>query len=111
MQITDTNARMTPEDIAVLKAMFEDREGAVEAIRKIFYPELTAANPISINNDFLTQLNISEMTPEQALLAVTARQQLVRHVEGCFQVIKTLIGKKSESPEQILARLQKDSAK
>jgi pyruvate kinase len=111
MQITDTNARMTPEDIAVLKAMFEDREGAVEAIRKIFYPELTATNPISLNNDFLTQLNISEMTPEQALLAVTARQQLVRHVEGCFQVIKTLIGSKSESPEQVLARLQKDSAK
>lgn len=102
---------MTPEDIAVLKAMFEDREGAVEVLRKIFYPELAVNNPIHMNNDFFTQLVISEMSPEEAVLAVTARQQLVRHVEGAFQVIKTLIGKKDETPEQILARLQKDSAR
>ena len=102
---------MTKEDIAVLKAMFEGREGAVDALRKIFYPELSAQNPINLNNDLFTQLQISEMPPEAALLAVTARQQLVRHIEGSFQVIKALIGSKEESPEQVLARLQKDSAK
>lgn len=102
---------MSTDDIAVLKAMFEDREGAVEALRKIFYPELAAGNPIQLNNDFMTQLQISELAPEAALLAVTARQQLVRHIEGSFQVIKALIGQKGETPEQTLARLQKDSAK
>ena len=102
---------MTPEDIAVLKAMFEDREGAVEVLRKIFYPELAANNPLALNNDLFTQLQIAEMSPEQALLAVTARQQLVRHVEGSFQVIKQLVGNKGESPEETLARLQKNSAK
>ncbi len=111
MNISSTEPRMTAQDIAVLKAMFEEREGAIEALRKIFYPELSAGNPIHLNNDFLTQLQISEMSPEQALLAVTARQQLVRHIEGSFAVIKTLVGKKDESPEQVLARLQKDSAK
>jgi len=111
MQISSTETRMTPKDIEVLKAMFEDREGAIDAIRKIFYPELSSGNPINLNNDFLTQLQISELSPEAALLAVTARQQLVRHIEGSFQVIKTLIGKKDETPEQVLARLQKDSAK
>ncbi len=111
MKINDTESRMTTQDIATLKAMFEDREGAVEAIRKIFYPELTSGNPINLNNDFLTQLQISEMTPEQALIAVTARQQLVRHIEASFTVIKTLIGERGESPEQTLKRLQKNSAK
>ena len=102
---------MTPDDITVLKAMFEDREGAVEVLRKIFYPELAGDNPINLNNDFLTQLQISEMTPEAALLAVTARQQLVRHIEGSFAVIKALVGQKGETPEQTLKRLQKDSAR
>ena len=111
MKISDTDSRMTPNDIAVLKAMFEEREGAVDVLRKIFYPELGAGNPLQLNNDLYTQLQISEMSPEQALIAVTARQQLVRHVEGCFQVIKQLVGKKDESPEQVLARLQKDSTK
>jgi pyruvate kinase len=111
MIISSTESRMTEKDIEVLKAMFEDRDGAIDAVRKIFYPELSSGNPINLNNDFLTQLQISELSPEAALIAVTARQQLVRHVEGCFQVIKTLIGKKEESPEQILSRLKKDSAK
>lgn len=111
MQITDMESRMTTDDIAVLKAMFEGREGAVEAIRKIFYPELTKDNPIQLNNDLYTQLQINEMTPEQALIAVTARQQLVRHVEGCFAVIKQLVGTPGESAEQVLKRLQKNSAK
>jgi hypothetical protein len=111
MKITDTESRMTTDDITTLKAMFEDREGAVEVIRKIFYPELASGNPINLNNDLFTQLQISEMSPEQALIAVTARQQLVRHVEGCFAVIKALVGEKGESAEQTLARLQKNSAK
>ena len=102
---------MTTENIAVLKAMFEDREGAVEVLRKIFYPELAADNPINLNNDMFTQLQITDMSPEAALIAVTARQQLVRHIEGSFAVIKALVGQKGETPEQTLNRLQKDSAK
>jgi hypothetical protein len=112
MSVLDKNARMTEQDIAVLKAMFEDREGAVEVVRKIFYPELTADNPIRLNQDMWSSCMLTpEMTPEQKVIAVEAHQKLVLHVEGCLGVIKTLIGKKSESPEQVLARLQKDSAK
>lgn len=112
MNTFEKSARMTEQDIAVLKAMFEGREGAVEVVRKIFYPELTADNPIHLNRDMWAGLNLTnEMTPEQKVIAVEAHQKLVNHVEGSLQVIKTLVGKKEESPEQVLARLQKDSAK
>ena len=107
----DKKARMTEADIAVLKAMFEDREGAVEAIRKIFYPELTADAPIQLNSDMWQQIPLTELSPEAAMIQVQAQQKLVRHVEGCLAVIRTLIGRKEESAEQVLARLQKDSAK
>ncbi len=111
MSTMDKNARMTEQDIAVLKAMFEDREGAVEVIRKIFYPELTADAPIRLNQDMMSQLNLVELSPEQQVVEVRAHQKLVQHVEGSLGVIKTLIGTKAETPEQVLARLQKDSAK
>ncbi len=108
----DKNARMTEADIAVLKAMFEDREGAVEVIRKIFYPELTADAPIRLNQDMWSSCVLSpDMSPEQKVVAVEAHQRLLQHVEGSLGVIKTLIGKKNETPEQVLARLQKDSSK
>jgi hypothetical protein len=112
MTTLEKNARMTEKDIAVLKAMFEDREGAVEVIRKIFYPELTADAPIRINQDMWSSCMLTpEMTPEQKVIAVEAHQKLLQHIEGSLGVIKTLVGKKDESPEQVLNRLQKDSAR
>lgn len=111
MIITDDKPRMTSTDIAVLKAMFEERDGAVEVIRKIFYPELTVDNPIQLNRDMFFDLQLDGMSPDQKVIAVEAHQKLVRHVEGCLAVIKQLIGKKNETPEQVLERLRKDSAK
>lgn len=113
MQVSESRARMTPDDIAVLKAMFEDRENSVDAIRKIFLPTLTADNPIFTNQDMWTgsTLALDGMTPEQKVIAVESHIKLVKHIEGCFGVIKALIGQKNESPEQVLARLQKDSTK
>ena len=112
MKITDTDSRMTPEDVAVLKAMFEEREGAVEAIRKIFYPELTSDAPIFQNKGFLGQCKLTpEMTPEQKIIEIEAHQKLNHHIEGCLSVIKLLVGTKDETPEQIITRLQKDSSK
>lgn len=111
MKITDTKARMTNEDVAVLKAMFEEREGAVEVIRKIFYPELTADAPLHANKDMFFDLNLEGMSAEQKVIAVEARQLLIKHVEGSLQVIKALVGNPGETPEQTMERLKKDSAK
>lgn len=112
MKITDTDSRMTPDDVAVLKAMFEDREGAVEVIRKIFFPELRSDNPLFQNNDMWSQgFTLEGLSPEEKVIAVEARQMLIKHVEGALSVIRALIGKKDETPEQVLARLKKDSAK
>lgn len=103
---------MTPEDIAVLKAMFEDREGAVEVIRKIFYPELTADNPIFGNHDMYTEtLQLDGLGEREQVIEVKSHLKLVRHIEGRLSIIKQLIGEKGETPEETLARIQKDSAR
>lgn len=111
MKITDTNARMTPEDVTLLKAMFDEREGAVEVIRKIFYPELTADAPLHGNKDMFFDLDLSGMSAEQKVIAVEARQMLIKHVEGCLAVIRALVGKPGETAEQTMERLRKDSSK
>lgn len=111
MKITDTNARMTLEDVTLLKAMFAERDGAVEVIRKIFYPELTADAPLHGNKDMFFDLDLSGMSPDQKVIAVEARQMLIKHVEGSLSVIKALVGQSGETAEQTLARLKKDSAK
>lgn len=113
MQITDNSSRMTPEDIDVLKAMFGEREGAVEAIRKIFLPTLAANNPILVNNDIWTgsAFTLEGMTPEEKVSAVELHIKLVKHLEGCLGVVKALVGNKGESAEQTLNRIQKDSTK
>jgi hypothetical protein len=112
MKISDKNARMTPQDITVLKAMFEEREGAVEVIRKIFFPELTADNPIFANKDMWSNsLSLDGLSPEQAVIEIKAHQKLINHVEGCLSIVKQLIGEKNETAEQVLERLQKNSSK
>jgi len=112
MIIGKQEARITPTDIAVLKAMFEEREGAVDVIRKIFYPELTADAPLHANHSMYTErLLLNDMSPEQKVIAVESHQKLVQHVEGRLQVIAALIGRKDESPEQVLERIKKDSGK
>ena len=110
MKISDTKARISPEEIDILREMFDDREGAVNVIRKIFYPELTADNPIGANSDMWTgsNLHLDGMTPEQQVLAVTARIQLVDHVEGRLQVIRLLLGNRGESSEETLERINKE---
>jgi hypothetical protein len=112
MKINDKSARMTPEDIAVLKSMFEEREGAVEVIRKIFYPELTKDSPIHANRDmWINSFSLEGLSKDDKLVMIEAHQKLIRHVEGGLAVIKALLGEKNETPEQVIERLQRDSTK
>ena len=110
MELFEKNARMTEQDIATLKAAFEQNDGLAVVLRKILYPELTADAPIHLNNDLMTNYPLGD-DKDMALVKVLARQMLVQHVEGSLNVIRTLVGKKEESPEQILKRLQKDSSR
>lgn len=112
MEITKTVPRITETDLQALKGMFIGREGAVEVIRKIFFPELMSDAPLYQNQDMWTyNFSLADMTPEQKVIAVEARAQLIKHVEGSLSVIKALVGTKEESAEEALNRIKKDSAK
>lgn len=104
-------SRLVASDIATLKGAFQDNDALIEVIRKVFYPQLTEDSPIRANFDLWTRLDLNGMTPEQKVIRIEAHQLMVNHIENALGNIITLIGKKDETPEQVLARLSKDSAK
>lgn len=112
MTINEQKPRLTDKDLEVLRAMFLDREGAIDVVRKIFFPELTADSPIKLNGDlWTTNFDLTGMTGEQKVIAVEARQMMVNQIEGSLQVIRLIVGGKEETAEAVLARVRKDSAK
>lgn len=49
--------------------------------------------------------------PEETFINLTARNSYISHIEAMLAQIKMLAGRKDETPEQTVERLQKDSAK
>lgn len=112
MKINEIKPRISDEEIVVLKALFKDKEGAVEAIRKIFFPELSEENPILSNHDMWSHnFSLDGMSPEQMVIAVRARQMLIDHVEKALMVIKLIVSGDETSMEEIAQKAAKDSAK
>ena len=102
---------MTTDDIAKLKAMFAGNDDNLKVLRKVFYPEKEVANPIGVNFDLWSKLDLTGLSPEQAVTVVYANKMMVSHVETCLQMIKTLAGSTDETPEETLKRLTADSSK
>lgn len=103
--------RITPTELTILKNTFKGNEELVRLMRKIFLPELDPYVPIGQNIDLWMTIKIDEMSPEQALINLKARNTLISHVDNCLNTIKILSETAEETPEQTDARVKKDSAK
>lgn len=103
--------RITDEELAILKATFAEKEDVLKLMRKIFLPEVDMNAPIGSQIDLWMTIPIEDKTPEEAIMNLKARNQLISHVEMCLSQINILAGKKDESAEQTKNRLAKDSSK
>lgn len=102
---------MTDADFAFINSMFAGNTDGLKTLRKIFLYEVDVNDPIGMSRDMWTTLDLTGLSSDQLVLAVTARQMMIKHLEGALQVLATIAGEKKESPEETLKRLQKDSAK
>lgn len=105
------DTRMSDADFATAKAMFADNDEGLKFLRKIFYPEVGYDNPVGINFDLWSKLDLSGLQPEQKVIKVEAHQMLINHIEACLGIIKTIAGTKVETAEATRERLVKDSSK
>lgn len=103
--------RISDTELEIIKNTFADRDDLLKVLRKIFFPEILADAPVGQNIDLWMTLKIEDMTPEQALINIKARNTVIQHVEGCLMQIKMLAGQKSESVTETKERLKKDSSK
>ena len=103
--------RITDNELSLLKNTFADNEELLRVLRKIFLPELDANTPIGQNLDLWMTVKIDELSPEDAIINLKARNTVIQHLEMCLMQIKMLAGVKEETVEQTKDRLKKDSNK
>ena len=103
--------RITDEEMSLIKALFADNIPALKLLRKIFLPEISATAPLGQNIDLWMTLKIEDLTPEQALINLKARNTVIQHIEGQLQQLYLLAGQKTETVEKTKERLAANSTK
>ena len=103
--------RITPVELEVLRNTFRGNEELLRVLRKLFLPEVDPYAPLGQNFDLWMTVKIEDLTPEQALINIKARNTLINHLDMVLMQIKTLAESKDESVEEVKARLKQDSTK
>lgn len=103
--------RISDTDLSMIKNTFSEKDELLKVIRKIFLPEITADAPIGQSLDLWMTLKVEDMSAEEALINIKARNTVIQHVEMCLNQIKVLAGMKKESVQETKDRLSKDSNK
>lgn len=103
--------QLKENDVALIKQLFSGNDEALYLIRKIFYPTLTIDSPVGNNTDLTLLLDTENVTPEQALINLKARNFTIQHIEKCLTRLYVLAGSKEETLEQTMSRLSGNSNK
>ena len=104
-------SRLSDAELEWINATFANNTAALKTIRKIFLYEVDGDMPVGMARDMWTTLDLKDLSHEDKLLAVAARQMLINQLEGGLSVLKQLAGEKKETPEQIKRRVEQNSAK
>jgi len=103
--------RFADNELAVLRTHFKGNESLLKLMRKVFLPEIDPEAPIGQVIDLWLTVNMEQMTPEQAMINIQARNSLIMHVETQLTQLRNLAEMTIETPEQTTERKKKDSSK
>jgi hypothetical protein len=103
--------RITDKDFYLIKSTFAENDELLKTLRKIFLPELDANAPVGQQIDLWMNAEVDNMSAEDALINIKARNLFIKHLEGCLVQLKVLAGKKDETIEATKDRLKRDSSK
>lgn len=103
--------RITDAELQTIKSLFADNEEGLKVMRKIFLPELDPATPLGQNLDLWMTVKIEDMSPEQAVINIKARNTLITHIEQQLLQLRSLAGLKVETVEETKTRLAGNSSK
>lgn len=103
--------RISPDELEIIRRAFGGNEALLKLMRKIFLPELSADNPIGQNIDLWMTIPVTELSPEEALINLKARNTLVSHLDQQLMVLKVLSEREELTTGEVKAKAEKDSTK
>lgn len=103
--------RFTDKELGTIKAMFKDNEEGLKILRKVFLPQYEFDAPLGQVIDLWMTLNFQNMSAEEKVVNLTARNQLITHIEQQLMQLQFLAQEKEETAEEKELRLKKNSTK
>jgi len=82
--------RITPTELEIIRNTFGGNEELLRLLRKVFLPELDPYTPIGQNIDLWMTVRIEDLSLEQALINLKARNTLISHLDQCLNTLKVL---------------------
>lgn len=104
-------SRITDAEYEFLNTTFAGNKAGLKTLRKLFLYEIEALAPVGTAQDMWTTLDLSNLSIEEQLLQVKARQMMIRHIEGSLKAIELIAGEQKETVEEMKKRFAKNSAK
>jgi hypothetical protein len=103
--------RITPDEIAAIKRTFKDNEPLLLLMRKMFLPEIDPKAPIGQLVDLWLTLKIEDLSPEDVVIKLRARNEVIAHVDQVLMQLKLISMMEEQTKEEVVASVQKNSAK
>lgn len=103
--------RITQEEIELIQRVFKGNDKLLKLMRKMFLPEIDPNAPIGQVLDLWMTVKIDEMTPEEAMINLKARNSLISHVDQVLMQLVLISMQANTTPEEAVAKIKADSAK
>lgn len=110
-QSNGSQMRITTEDRKIIKGLFKDNDPALKVLRKIFLPEIDPQAPLGQVIDLWMTVKIDDMSPEEAVINLKARNLLIQHVEQMLIQLQIISKQEETTPEEAKAKVRADSSK
>lgn len=103
--------RFTKAELETIRHTFKGNEELLKLMRKVFLPEIDPNAPLGQIIDLWMTIPTNQLSAEEVLVNVKARNALISHIERQLLQLKALAESNSETPEQQKERIKKDSLK
>lgn len=110
-QENGSQMRITEDEIKVIKGLFKDNEPALKVMRKIFLPEIDPKAPLGGMIDLWMTVETKNLSMEEALVNLKARNMLITHTEQMLIQLSMLANQEDLTPEQVKAKAKINSSK
>lgn len=103
--------RITPDEIELIKRAFGNNEPLLRLMRKIFLPEIDPSAPIGQIIDLWMTIDVKDMSAEDALINLKARNTLISHLDQQLMTLLLISKMETQSEGEVKAKIEKDSSK